>query len=51
MKSQVCQVEKLPFNYLWDYLASRALNEINTYQTDLAIDDMTGFKKKQRRQH
>jgi hypothetical protein len=41
MKSQGCRDAKLPLNYLWGYLASRALNEVNTYQKDLAIDDIT----------
>ncbi len=41
MKSQGCRDAKLPLSYLWGYLASRALNEVNTYQKDLAIDDIT----------
>ena len=45
MKSQGCRDAKLPLNYLWGYLASRALNEVNTYQKDLAIDDITDIKK------
>ncbi len=38
MKSQGCRDAKLPLNYLWGNLASRALNEVNTYQKDLAIE-------------
>ncbi len=34
MKSQGCRDAKLPLNYLRGYLASRALNEVNTYQND-----------------
>jgi len=45
MKSQGCRDAKLPLNYLWGYLTSRALNEVNTYQKDLAIDDITDIKK------
>jgi hypothetical protein len=45
MKIAGCSDAKKSLNYIWGYLASRYINEVNTYQEDLEIDDITNITK------
>ena len=45
MKKAGCSDAKKSLNYIWGYLASRYINEVNTYQEDLEIDDITNITK------
>ena len=45
MKIAGCSDAKKSLNYIWGYLASRYINEVNTYQEDLKIDDITNITK------
>ena len=45
MKMAGCSDAKKSLNYIWGYLASRYINEVNTYQENLEIDDITNITK------
>ena len=45
MKMCGCSDAKMSLNYIWGFFASKAINEVNTYQPDLEIDDITKITK------
>ncbi len=45
MKMSGCKDAKVSLNYIWGFFASKSINEVNTYQEDLGIDDITNITK------
>jgi hypothetical protein len=45
MKMSGCKDAKMSLNYIWGFFASKSINEVNTYQKDLEIDDITNITK------
>ena len=45
MKMSGCKDAKMSLNYIWGFFASKSINEVNTYQQDLEINDITKTTK------